>query len=182
VESSQTADDAAIARIRELTQAVEQLLERHVSCPAAAIMRPAVVCGPGDSLEHAANLLWEHDCGALPVVDEAGKVLAMITDRDICMALYIQGRPAKDCSVESAMSSRCYTCSSDESIQGLVELMSRCQVRRLPVVNEAGKLEGIVSLADVARYLDRLSPGHPTRELLVPTLAAVSHPRCGPEA
>jgi predicted transcriptional regulator len=53
--------------------------------------RPVVTCHVNDSLANAARLLWEQDCGALPVVDERGRVVAMITDRDICMVAYTQG-------------------------------------------------------------------------------------------
>src|SRR5262245_6101900 len=50
-------------------------------------------CRADDTLDRAARLMWEHDCGVVPVVDHEGTAVGMITDRDICMAAYTQGRP-----------------------------------------------------------------------------------------
>src|SRR5689334_6521679 len=61
---------------------------------------------PHDTLEKAAGVMWEHDCGAVPVVEHDGRVVAMITDRDICMAAYTQGRRLSAMRVDSAMSQR----------------------------------------------------------------------------
>ena len=104
-EETESAEDVALARIRELTREVERLMERHSCYPASAVMRTEIsVCSPDDTLERAARLMWDHDCGALPVLDDHGAVLAMLTDRDICMATFTQGRAPIDCSVSSAMS------------------------------------------------------------------------------
>jgi CBS-domain-containing membrane protein len=174
-DESESAEDVALARIRELTREVERLMERHSCYPASAVMRTEVfVCSRSDMLEQAARTMWDHDCGALPVLDESGTVMAMITDRDICMATFMQGRAPNDCSVVSAMSSGCRTCAPDDSIQRVLELMAMHQLRRLPVVDSLGKLVGIVTLADIARYMNGLSPGHHLRELLAPTLAAIA--------
>jgi CBS domain-containing protein len=180
IEGAESADDATLARIQELSREVQRLIDRHLHCPVAALMNPNVrACAASDSLERAAELLWDNDCGALPVVDSAGIVQAMITDRDICMALYTQGLPARECTVASAMSKQCHTCAPGDSVERVAELMSHYQVRRLPVVDADGRLRGILSIGDVARYLDSLCPGHASRELLVPTLAAISYPRTG---
>ena len=66
--------------------------------------QPAVTCSPRDTLHRAAGLMWEHDCGALPVVDDNGHIAGMITDRDICMAAYTQGRPLHAVPVNEIMS------------------------------------------------------------------------------
>lgn len=180
-EETESAEDVALARIRELTREVERLMERHSCYPASAVMRTEVsVCSPSDTLEHAARSLWDHDCGALPVVDDHGTVIAMLTDRDICMATFTQGRPPFECSVWSAMSSGCRTCAPDDSIQRVLEIMASHQLRRLPVVDSLGKLVGIVTIADIARYMNGLAPGHHLRELLAPTLAAISDNNRGP--
>jgi CBS domain-containing protein len=179
--AEETAEDVALARIRELTREVERLMERHSCYPASAVMRTDVlVCAPNDTLEQAARLMWEHDCGALPVLGDGGSVLAMLTDRDICMATFTQGRPPGECSVAGAMSRACCTCAPDDSIQRVLEIMASHQLRRLPVVDSLGKLVGIVSIADVARYMNGLAPGHHLRELLAPTLAAITDNNRGP--
>jgi len=174
-EESESAEDVALARIRELTREVERLMERHSCYPTSAVMRTNVtVCSPNDTLERAARAMWDHDCGALPVVDDHGAVVGMLTDRDICMATFTQGRAPAECRVSTAMSNGCCTCAPDDSIQRVLEILASHQLRRLPVVDSLGKLVGIVSLADIARYMNGLSPGHQLRELLAPTLAAIT--------
>jgi len=106
--------------------------------------------GPRDTLAAAAQAMWEHDCGALPVVDENGVVLAMITDRDACMAAYTQGKRLADIPVESAMSKKLVACRPDDALAVAEGRMQDHQVRRLPVVNDRGRLVGIVSLNDIA--------------------------------
>ena len=95
---------------------------------------PATTCNPQDSLEHAAHLLWEHDCGALAVIDAKGAVQALLTDRDICMAAYTKGLRLADIAVRDSMS----------------QDLAVCRVRRLPVVDGKGMLVGMLSLADLA--------------------------------
>ena len=177
-ETGETGSEAARARLRELIAAVRKLVHKHSLFPAQTLMQPNVrTCSPRDSLEHAARLLWEGDCGALPVVDDAGKTTAMITDRDICMAVYTQDRAPRECRVESAMSKPVYFCSPEDSIQRIAEIMSEHQVRRVPVVSPDGRLLGIVTLADLAKFLTGLSTDDPARELLLPVLAGISYPR-----
>ena len=108
-----------------------------------------LTCQAGDSLERAAQLMWEGDVGALPVVDADKRVIGMITDRDICMAAYTQGCGLGARSVGRAMSRQPHTCKPDDGIALVEEEMRRHQVRRLPVVDE-GRLVGMLSLNDLA--------------------------------
>lgn len=110
-----------------------------------------VSCRPEDTLEVAARLLWERDCGALPVVDVLGNVRAMITDRDICMAAYITGRPLGQLRVAESMSTTLATCGPDDDLSSAARSMIAHAVRRLPVVDPEGKLCGVLSLNDVTR-------------------------------
>ncbi len=114
------------------------------------MVSPVHVCRPQDSLERAAQLLWEHDCGVLPVVDRDGRVGAAITDRDICMGAYTRGSRLADLRVMDSMSRGIETCTADEDVSVVAERMAGHQVRRLPVVDESGKAIGIVSLNDIA--------------------------------
>lgn len=116
-----------------------------------AMTREVVTCRASDPLSRAAQLMWETDCGAVPVLDHDDKLIGMITDRDICMAAYTQGRALSEVSVSSAMSTTLHTCKPTDSLRELMDTMSERRVRRVPVVDEAGKVVGIVSLADVAR-------------------------------
>jgi CBS domain-containing protein len=123
-----------------------------------AIMTIGVLtCEPGDSLTRAAQMLWDHDCGALPVLTSDGKLVGMITSREICMAGYLQGCTQPTGVVASAMSSRVIACDVDETVEWVLELMRFHQLRRLPVVHKDGRLAGIVSSTDIARYLASLS-------------------------
>lgn len=107
-------------------------------------------CETGDSLDRAAQLLWEHDCGCLPVVDSEGLVRSMITDRDICMAAYTGGRFLSELRVEDSMSTHLVACGPDDDLAVAALKMAENQVRRLPVVDEAGQVRGLLSVNDMA--------------------------------
>lgn len=115
------------------------------------IMNPPATCNPSDSLETAARIMWDNDCGCVPVRDFAGHLVGMITDRDICMAAYLQGGTLRTMYVGSAMSREVFTCRPDNTVAECQEIMRAHQVRRLPVVDGDGQLVGIVSLNDVVR-------------------------------
>lgn len=111
---------------------------------------PVVTCSPWDTLENAARLLWEHDCGILPVVDSNGVLGSAITDRDICMGAYTQGSRLADSHVADSMSRKAVTCLADDPITEATRIMADHRVRRLPVVDAAGKLCGVLSINDLA--------------------------------
>jgi Ala-tRNA(Pro) deacylase len=118
--------------------------------------RNVLACHSDDSLNVPAQLMWEADCGAIPVLDPAtDRVVGMITDRDICMATFFQDRAPGAVPVREAMSNALYVCSKDDSLADAERVLRNNQVRRLPVVDEEGHLEGILSLADVIRRADR---------------------------
>lgn len=106
-------------------------------------------CVPQDSLAAAARLLWEHDCGCLPVVDGDKRPKAMITDRDICMAAYTRGQPLAALRVADSMSTSVATCRQEDDLGTAARRMAKQQVRRLPVVDADGRLVGLLSLNDL---------------------------------
>jgi CBS domain-containing protein len=108
-------------------------------------------CSPGQSLAAAAKTMWDHDCGCVPVVDDTGRVVGMLTDRDICMAAYTSGQPLHDLVASQAMSRNVVRCGPDDPIDALLAAMTRARVRRMPVIGRLGALIGVVSLTDVAR-------------------------------
>ena len=71
------------------------------------------VCTTSDHLTRAAQIMWERDCGAVPVIDDAGKLAGIVTDRDICMAAYTQGRALHEIPVANAMSKSVFTIGPD---------------------------------------------------------------------
>lgn len=102
-----------------------------------------------ESLVDAAQLMWQNDCGVLPVIKDGRKVIGMITDRDICMGTAIRDQNPSSISVEEVMSGQVYAVHTDDDIEQALETMEEYKVRRLPVINPAGELEGIVSMNDV---------------------------------
>lgn len=105
---------------------------------------------PNDSLNHAAQLMWENTCGAVPVVDDDMKPVGFVTDRDVCMAAYTQGKPLRDICVETAMAHKVVLCHLDDELESAMNLMAQKGLRRLPVVGLDSKLAGILSLDDLA--------------------------------
>jgi CBS domain-containing protein len=110
-------------------------------------------CLSTSTLAEAARIMWEHDCGAVPVLDETGwgRVVGMITDRDIAMGAYLQGKPLGEIRVLDVMARDLTTCTPDEDIDGAARTMSSARVRRLPVIDAGGRLVGLLSLAHLAR-------------------------------
>jgi hypothetical protein len=108
-------------------------------------------CRSTDSLNRAAHLMWERRCGCVPVLDEAGALVGMLTDRDVCMAAYTQGRQLDDIAATSAMSGPVWTCSPSTALEEAEDLMMTHGVHRLVVVDAGGGVSGIVSLDDIAR-------------------------------
>jgi CBS domain-containing protein len=110
-----------------------------------------VSVGLKQPLGEAARIMWECDCGALPVIDDAQEVRGMITDRDICMASWLQHRAPQELAVEGAMSERLYYCLPTDTLSTAEGLMRTKQVRRIPVLSADGHLLGILSLADIVK-------------------------------
>lgn len=117
-------------------------------------------CRKDDSLEEAARVMWDADCGCLPVVDHCGELVGVITDRDICMAAYRRGEPLRQLRVADAMTKTVIICRAEDSTQHAERLMSTHRVRRLPVVGGRGELVGMLSRTDIARGTHRDEPPH----------------------
>jgi CBS domain-containing protein len=136
-------------------------------------------CHPGDTLERAAGLMWQRDCGCVPVVDEESHVVGMITDRDVCMAAYTRGVALSQALVRDAMSREVYACSGDQPVGVAEKLMQTRQVRRVLVTEPGGKLVGLLSMADIARET-RITPGDLkplSPASFVVAMAAITRPR-----
>lgn len=136
-------------------------------------------CSPTDSLQRAMQIMWEHDCGVVPVVDADNTVVGMITDRDVSVAAYTQGRSLWAIPVSTAMATKVHGVRENDSIEVVEELMRRVHVRRVPVLDKRGGLRGILSMNDLARHTHRSGRrGDGLRaDGIVQTLAAVCEPR-----
>jgi CBS domain-containing protein len=109
----------------------------------------AASCGMETNLAAAARIMWDKDCGSVPVLDKEGRVVGMITDRDICMALTTRNRLASDVLVGDVINGAVQTCAPDELVSDALKTMKAEQLRRLPVVDSEGELVGIISINDV---------------------------------
>jgi CBS domain-containing protein len=109
-------------------------------------------CTPDDSLQQAARIMWDGDCGCVPVVDSKGRATAMITDRDICMAAYLQQLPLESIPVQRAASTQLFSVSETSTAEDALTLMAKYQVRRLVVVDAERRPVGLVSMNDVVRH------------------------------
>lgn len=102
-----------------------------------------------ESLADAAHLMWENDCGVLPVIKDGRKVIGLITDRDICMATAIKQATPSEISVEEVMTGQVYSVTSEDDVVEALQAMQEHKIRRLPVVTADGELEGILSMNDI---------------------------------
>jgi signal-transduction protein with cAMP-binding, CBS, and nucleotidyltransferase domain len=92
-------------------------------------------------------------------------VIGIITDRDICMAVALQHKTASEIQVQEVMSRQLFTCHPENDIMNALKTMSFQKVRRLPVINDSGQLEGIISIEDIIARADRGRRGIQTPEL-----------------
>jgi len=113
--------------------------------------RDGATCLATDNLNRAAQIMWEHRCGSVPVVDQSGRVVGMVTDRDVGMAAYTQGRRLDDIAVSLAMSHPVWTCPASATAEEAESLMMAHGVHRLVVVDAEERLMGVLSLDGIAR-------------------------------
>ena len=111
---------------------------------------PAHSCTTDASLVTAARIMWDYQVGALPVLDSEGHPVGMITDRDICMAAARKDRFAGTITVLETMSPNPFTVKPDDDLSKALDTMAARQVRRLPVIDDAHHLVGILSINDAA--------------------------------
>lgn len=124
-----------------MTQFVNQIM--HAKVRAA---------GLHEGLPSVAHAMKKYDIGAIPVVDD-GAVVGVITDRDIALRAFADGRDPSHLQAKDVMSSGVATCLDTDSVSHAIDVMTSRQVRRLPVVNKAGSLVGILTLGDAAASL-----------------------------
>ena len=124
-------------------------------------------CRPDSSIVEAARLMAEKDCGALPVVDETGAPVGVVTDRDICCRGVAEGKSGET-RVSEVMSSDVLTVAPEDDVSTCCNRMEERQVRRAVVTDGAGKCCGIVAQADVAREADSAETAELVRDVSAP--------------
>ena len=142
--------------------------------------RDLATVAPDSTAFDAARVMWQHDCGFVPVVHPLSqRVLGVVTDRDLCMAGFTQGLPLRDIPVERVMSRVVATCAPTDDLEQVHAKLRSAQVHRLPVLDAQQKLVGVVSLNDLARHAARQrGPGSVgERVAVVDTLGRVNAPR-----
>lgn len=112
--------------------------------------KPAT-CGLHATLADAARVMWADDCGSVPVVDDAGRLYGLVTDRDICIASATRNRAPSEIGIADLIGGpgAVATCRPDDPVTRVLALMRERQVRRVPVTSTDGTLVGIVSINDL---------------------------------
>lgn len=124
---------------------VSEIMATTVSC-----------CGPNDDMESVALLMMDNDCGSIPVTNDQGQPIGMITDRDIAIAAAARHKPLWQLKAEDFLTNRPVSmCAADDDIRMALTVMQRDRVRRLAVVNSQGEVHGMLSLDDIVAFAER---------------------------
>jgi CBS domain-containing protein len=127
-------------------------------------------CSPDTSLAAAAALMLDGDCGMLPVV-EGGKLVGVVTDRDMYVALATRNQRASEVAVREVVQAPAYTCGPDDDLHAALETMKQQRVRRVPVEGFGGTVIGVISINDIVLAA---GPRKPVREAdVMSTLQAI---------
>lgn len=134
-------------------------------------------CTRETDLATVARMMWDGDCGIIPVVDDQRHVAGVITDRDICIAAATRSLDPARIRVGDAMTRDVSTCSEDADARSALQALKEHRVRRLPVVNRQDRLVGVLSMSDLVRRADyRQGTGVPGEELLETLRVISAHP------
>lgn len=135
------------------------------------MQKGVATCSPETDLSAVVEIMRDRECGFVPVVDSHGIVVGVVTDRDVCLAEGSKHRPLARVSVRETMSHPVFSCFSDENLKTVLVTMAKRRVRRLPVLNKTGHLEGVLSIDDIVQAPRRR--GAPTPDDIVAALKAI---------
>jgi CBS domain-containing protein len=116
------------------------------------------------SVAYAAKMMREEDVGLAPIVED-DKLIGLLTDRDIAIRVVAEGRDPDQVKVRDVASTQLVTVDPQQDLDEALRMMAKHQVRRLPVVEEDGRLVGVVAQADIAREGDDSRTGHLVEEI-----------------
>jgi len=116
-----------------------------------------VCCLPDSTVEQAAQSMKRENIGPIPVIDseQTRKLVGIVTDRDLALKVVAEGRNAESTHVEAVMTRQVVTCHPEDDLQIALDMMSKHQLRRLPVVDSDNRIVGIIAQADVATRVDQ---------------------------
>lgn len=117
------------------------------------MIRNVKICSPQANLAAVAEILWKAGCGTLPVV-ENGRVLGMITDRDVAIGLGTRNLKPSEVRARDVSLPKLFYCAPEDDIHVALQTMSAQKVRRLPVIDAKGVLEGILCLDDIVLFAE----------------------------
>lgn len=123
-----------------------------------AMHKNADTCAPSETLAGVANIMKAQDIGSVPI-SENGKLVGMVTDRDITIRAVADGRNAAQATARDVMSKNVVFCREDENLEDAVRIMEQKAVRRLPVLDKNEKLVGMLSLGDVSHATNQSLSG-----------------------
>jgi CBS domain-containing protein len=132
---------------------------------------PPRTCRSDGDLGTIAQVMWDHDCGFVPLIDAFGKVVGVITDRDICIATATRHRLPESISAAETITGRVHACMADDSISDALATMKEFKVRRLAVIDATGQLQGVISINDIVLASDQKRK--PTPGDVVSAMAAI---------
>lgn len=112
-------------------------------------------CAPSASTVEAARIMRDEDVGIVPVVEQNQQLRGVVTDRDLCLQVIAEARNPQEVKVEECMSEDLVTCKPEDDVQKAADLMKEHQVRRIPVVDDQGRLVGMIAQADIALKLGK---------------------------
>jgi CBS domain-containing protein len=137
-------------------------------------------CVPEDTAVKAASIMRQEKAGIVPVIDneQSRRVVGVVTDRDLCMNVIAESRDPNSVAVKQCMTTSVVTCSPNDSIDRAMQLMKENQIRRIPVIDESGTLQGIVAIGDlVSRATPKVTQTHETLKCVSMPTDAASKPR-----
>ena len=136
-------------------------------------------CTPRDTLAQVVESMWNAECGILPIVDNRERVIGVITDRDVALAVWRKDRAPADIRVDQLPLAKLYCCAPTDDVDDALRIMRRSQVRRLPIIDEDEKLVGIISMNDLALHARESGEKKNglTAEKVAETLKAICGPR-----
>ena len=137
--------------------------------------KDVATCVPSDDLAKATKIMHDRQCGFLPVVASDGAVAGVLTDRDICVRAAETPRSLGHLAVRDTMSHPVFSCLPEDNVKGAISMMATHHVHRLPVIDKAGHLKGVLSIDDVVE-----APHHrgaPTAQEIVAALKGINAPK-----
>ncbi len=131
-------------------------------------------CQAEDDFTKAIEIMWQRDCGVVPVVNKDSEVVGIISDRDAAIAVFLKEKPAADILISNHISEKVVTCSEKDSVKSVLKKMRKHQIKRLPVVDKKEKLSGIISITDI---LLAAGKDKSLKKKIFKTLEAIAKPR-----